>query len=195
MKTVARIKVRGTGSSNATVTSSPAGIACGGDCTETYDSGTTVTLTPGSASAGSFFAGWTGGGCAGTSTCVLTLTADTTVTAVYTLTSSTISFSDDPLLTGQTLVKAAHIVELRTAINTLRTNNGLGTFTFTDPSLAAGAIIKGLHVTELRTALDAVYTQRGRAVPTYSDPTITATLTKVKTLHVSELRMAVRLAE
>ena len=185
----------GTGSSTAAITSSPVGITCGGDCTEAYDSGTTVTLTPGAASAGSFFAGWTGGGCAGTGSCVLTLTADTTVTAVYTLTSSMIVFSDDPLVTGQTLVKAAHIVELRNAVNTLRSANGLGAFTFTDPALAAGAIIKGVHVSELRTALDAVYIQRGRAVPTYSDPTITASLTKVKGLHVSELRMTVRLVE
>lgn len=185
----------GTGSSSAAVTSSPAGITCGGDCTEPYDSGTTVTLTPGAASVGSFFAGWTGGGCAGTGSCVLTLTVDTTVTAVYTLSSTLISFSDDPLITGLTAVKAAHVVELRNAINTLRSNNGLGAFTFTDSPLAAGATIMVVHLTDLRTALDPVYVQRGRAVPTYTDPTITATQTLVKGLHVSELRLAVRLVE
>jgi Cu/Zn superoxide dismutase len=185
----------GTGSASAPISSNPAGISCGGDCTEPYDSGTTVTSTAGTPSAGSFFAGWTGAGCAGTGTCVITLTTDTAVTAVYTLTTTSIAFTDDPLTTGSTLVKAAHINELRTAVNTLRTSNGLGAFTFTDPSLAAGTTIKVVHITELRTALGAVYVQRGRAVPTYSDPSITANVTKVKGLHISELRMAVRLVE
>ena len=185
----------GTGSANSAISSNPVGITCGGDCTEAYSSGTTVTLTAGSPAGGSFFAGWTGGGCAGTGTCIVTLTADTTVTAVYTLTSTSISFTDDPLVPGVTLVKAAHINELRTAVNTLRTNNGLGAFTFTDPSLTAGTTIQAVHVAELRTALAAVYVQRGRTAPTYSDPTLTASVTIVKGLHVSELRMAVRLVE
>jgi len=63
-----------------------------------------------------------------------------------------------------------------------------------DPSLA-GTAIKAVHIDELRTALGAVYIQRGRAIPAYSDPAITANVTKVKGLHVSELRMAVRLVE
>lgn len=111
-------------------------------------------VTP--AAAGSFFAGWIGGGCAGTGSCVVALTADTTVTAVCTLSSTAFSFSDDPLTTGQTVVKAAHIVELRSAVNTLRGNNGLGAFFFTDPVLAAGAAVKAVHITELRAALGAV---------------------------------------
>lgn len=188
------VNTGGSGSSGATVTSSPAGIACGGDCTKAYDSGTTVTLTAGAASAGSFFAGWTGGGCAGTGTCVVAPTSDTTVTAVYTLSSSTIAFSNDPLPSGQ-LVNAQHINELRNAINTLRVNNSLSSYPFTDTTLSPGAVIKAVHATELRTALNGVYTQRGRAVPTYTDSTITATQTVIKALHVSELRLAVRLVE
>jgi Cu/Zn superoxide dismutase len=184
----------GTGSSSGVATSSPAGISCGGDCSEAYSSGTMVTLTAGTAAAGSFFAGWTGGGCAGTGACVVTLTADTTVTAVYTLSSTPFAFSDDPIITGQTKVKAVHITELRNAINTLRTNNSLGTFTFSDPALTVSDSIEGVHITELRTALGAVYTQRSRSVPSYTDPTIN-TPTAIKTLHVSELRMAVRLVE
>ncbi len=47
------------GTGTGTVTSSPAGIDCGGDCSEDYDYNTGVTLTA-TADADSFFAGWSG---------------------------------------------------------------------------------------------------------------------------------------
>ncbi|MCH7666385.1 MAG: hypothetical protein IH936_10715, partial [Acidobacteria bacterium] len=47
------------GSGAGTVTSSPAGINCGGDCAEVYTSGTVVNLTP-TPGAGSAFTGWSG---------------------------------------------------------------------------------------------------------------------------------------
>ncbi|MBW2262930.1 MAG: hypothetical protein JRG91_13215 [Deltaproteobacteria bacterium] len=72
------------GTGSGTVTSSPTGISCGTDCSETYDHGTGVTLTA-AASTGSTFSGWSGGGCSGTGTCVVTLMSATTVTATFTL--------------------------------------------------------------------------------------------------------------
>ena len=50
-----------TGNGSGSVTSHPAGIGCGADCSEAYDPGTrvTVTATPGSVSV---FLGW-GGAC------------------------------------------------------------------------------------------------------------------------------------
>lgn len=60
------------GSGTGTVTSSPGGISCGADCAEIYPPGTSVTLTA-SAAADSRFVGWTGGGCTGTGTCVVTV--------------------------------------------------------------------------------------------------------------------------
>lgn len=71
------------GTGVGTVTSAPAGINCGVDCSEIYLDGTTVTL---SAAAGgeSSFDGWAGGGCSGTGDCVTTITANTTVTATFT---------------------------------------------------------------------------------------------------------------
>ena len=67
-----------------TVTSSeqPPRINCGANCSAVYDPGTTVTLTA-TPAAGSTFEGWTGGGCAGTGTCTVTLTGNTTVTARF----------------------------------------------------------------------------------------------------------------
>ena len=47
------------GTGNGTVTSNPAGINCGGDCSESYTSGTVVVLNALPA-AGSVFSGWSG---------------------------------------------------------------------------------------------------------------------------------------
>ncbi|MBK9037474.1 MAG: DUF4215 domain-containing protein [Myxococcales bacterium] len=72
------------GTGTGTVTSNPTGITCGGDCTEAYVDGSVVVLTAVPA-VGSSFAGWAGGGCSGTGTCVVTMTATTGVTATFTL--------------------------------------------------------------------------------------------------------------
>jgi hypothetical protein len=69
------------GSGSGSVTSSPAGIDCGATCAHAFKAGTQITLTA-SASQGNF-AGWSGGGCSGTGTCVVTLNSDTTVTATF----------------------------------------------------------------------------------------------------------------
>ena len=76
--TVARA---GTGS--GTVTSSTGGIACGAACSASYASGAAVTLTA-TAATGSTFTGWSGA-CAGTGTCIVTMTASRSVAATFTL--------------------------------------------------------------------------------------------------------------
>jgi hypothetical protein len=75
------------GTGTGTVTSTPAGITCGSDCTETAGSGTSVILTAVAAS-GSTFSAWSGGGCSGAAACTVTLNADTTVTATFNTTSA-----------------------------------------------------------------------------------------------------------
>jgi hypothetical protein len=71
-----------TGSGGGSISSSPTGIACGTDCREPFTSGTRVTVTA-SASAGSVFRGWAGGGCSGTSACTVTMDQARSVEALF----------------------------------------------------------------------------------------------------------------
>jgi hypothetical protein len=79
----ATLSVTRAGSGSGTVSSSPPGIACGSTCSAQFDAGTQVMLTAAPA-AGSAFAGWSGGGCAGIGTCTITLSSETTITATFT---------------------------------------------------------------------------------------------------------------
>jgi hypothetical protein len=85
------LTVAGAGTGNGGVTSVPAGISCtiaaavaSDDCSESYDDGTSVTLTA-VADAGSAFDGWSGAGCSGTGTCQVTMDQARNVTATFEL--------------------------------------------------------------------------------------------------------------
>ncbi len=75
--TVAR---NGTGS--GLVSSSPSGVNCGGDCTESFPEGGSVTLSA-IAATGSTFSGWSGA-CSGMGSCTVSMTADRHVIATFT---------------------------------------------------------------------------------------------------------------
>ena len=72
------------GNGSGTVTSNVGGINCGATCGASYANGTVVTLTA-TAAAGSIFVGWSGAGCAGTGTCVVTMNSAQGVTATFAL--------------------------------------------------------------------------------------------------------------
>jgi poly(3-hydroxybutyrate) depolymerase len=59
------------------------GIDCGLDCDSVYDNATDVTLTA-TPRDGATFDGWSGGGCTGTGSCVVHMTARQAVTATFT---------------------------------------------------------------------------------------------------------------
>ncbi|MBZ0155379.1 MAG: S-layer homology domain-containing protein [Alphaproteobacteria bacterium] len=88
----ALLTVSKSGTGSLTVTSSPAGIDCGTDCTETYTLDTAVILTA-TADSGTTFTGWSGACENNSTTCNVTMSADTSVTAHY-LISDTSSFGD-----------------------------------------------------------------------------------------------------
>ena len=173
------------GGGTGTVTSTPAGLACSTVCSATFSSGTSVTLTAGPG-AGSAFAGWSGA-CSGAGPCTVLIDQARAVTARFSRV-----FTDQTLTPRSSVVRAAHFTELRSAIDTVRSRQGLATFGWTDPSLAAGATtIKRVHLVELRAAVAAVYSARGLSAPAWTDPTITAAATLVRAVHITELRAAV----
>lgn len=73
------------GAGNGSVTSDVGSIDCtkaSGTCSDVYDDGTEVVLTA-TADAGYVFSGWSGEGCSGIETCVLTLSAAKSVRATF----------------------------------------------------------------------------------------------------------------
>jgi hypothetical protein len=76
-----KLTVAKTGSGFGAIVSSPAGINCGSDCDQEYESGKIVTLTA-TAEAGSKFTGWAGS-CAGTGVCEVTMSAAKEVKANF----------------------------------------------------------------------------------------------------------------
>lgn len=105
---------------------------------------------------------------------------------------TTIVFTDDPLVTGSTLIKAVHITQLRTAVNSLRACAGLPASTFTDPSLGIGTSVKKNHIDELRSGMTAARSALGLPAIVFTDPTLTTGVTPVRKLHVSDLRTGVK---
>jgi len=79
------------GTGLGTVTSSPAGLSCGSDCSELYNAGTVVTLSA-VPDVSSTFSGWSGA-CTGTGSCSVTMNAAKSVNAVFNFKTYTITAS------------------------------------------------------------------------------------------------------
>ncbi|HXH95329.1 MAG TPA: hypothetical protein VNN25_27385, partial [Thermoanaerobaculia bacterium] len=100
---------------------------------------------------------------------------------------TTVIFVDDPLLNS--LVKAVHLSQLRTAANAVRLLAGLTAFSFTDTS-TAGTPIRALHLTELRSSLDEARAPLGLTTGGYTDAS--PANVAIKTVHFQELRSRVQ---
>jgi hypothetical protein len=112
--------------------------------------------------------------------------ANGTLTGFSTLDAATTTIFTDPVLNATVPVKAAHLTELRTAINSMRAAANLPAFAFT--TLTPGATVSRAHVLELRTALNSARNNLGLSPITYVDPTITAQSTAIKAIHLMQLR-------
>jgi hypothetical protein len=99
---------------------------------------------------------------------------------------TTIVFTDDPLVAGVTVIYGQHVVELRQAVNAVRAAAGLSAATWTDSSLT-GIEVKAVHISELSSNLDAARSVLGLSTGSYTD-SLTPGTTLIKAVHVSELR-------
>ena len=137
------------GSGTGTVTSSPSGINCGSNCTVTVDSRTVFTLTATSDS-GSTFAGWSGSGCSGTSSCVVVVNGNkSSVSATFNtssppppppsgqLYSTNFGVPEDPISENGRWISGKSVGLLWNDVNTLP---GFATFSGTSPSGYADAV-------------------------------------------------------
>ncbi len=92
--TTFNLNVTKSGTGAGVVTSTPAGINCGTDCTEAYASGSVVTLSAQPA-AGSTFAGWSGA-CTGAAACAVTMDAAKSVGAAFSASTTATTLSVNP---------------------------------------------------------------------------------------------------
>ena len=81
--TTALLNVTRSGTGSGGVTSSPGGINCAGNCSASFNTGASVTLTA-VPSTGSTFSGW-GGDCSGLSACVVAMGSARNVSASFTI--------------------------------------------------------------------------------------------------------------
>jgi hypothetical protein len=100
-----QLTVNKAGSGTGIVTSDPSGIFCGNVCSSSFERGKIVTLNA-SATNGSGFMGWTGGGCIGTGPCTVAMGSDQTVTATFAAASTFVTLTVIKLGLGQGTVSS-----------------------------------------------------------------------------------------
>lgn len=100
------------------------------------------------------------------------------------------TFTDDPIMAGVTIVKALHVAELRSAIDGARTRLGLGAYSWSTPP-AVGAFVTAAQVVDLRTAVLPIL-QRIGAVTAFTDEPLVAG-SPIRAIHLQEIRDRLRL--
>jgi hypothetical protein len=136
---VPTLSVNRSGGGAGAVTSTPAGISCGTDCTEPYPSGTAVTLTA-TPAAGATFTGWSGD-CTGTGPCTVTMTTNRAATASFA--STGLSYS---LTVTQNGTGGGTVVSVPSGINcgtSCSAAYGAGTVVTLTATPAGGSVLSG----------------------------------------------------
>jgi RHS repeat-associated protein len=104
--------------------------------------------------------------------------------------------SDSPSCSPLTDIKAAHITELQTAINAVRSLAGASGYSWTY-SVSTGSTIHVEDVRDLRTALDYALSTLNLQTSSYTDNTLVGysenplTATTIKAVHIREIRLRV----
>lgn len=101
---------------------------------------------------------------------------------------TTTIFTDPTLTGGLTRIKLVHFTELLTAVNATRVLAGLGTIAFTAPTPSTSVTVRRQHLLDLRAALDAARSTLALPALTYTDPVVIARTTRVKAVHITEVR-------
>ncbi|HEX6639879.1 MAG TPA: hypothetical protein VF215_02140, partial [Thermoanaerobaculia bacterium] len=96
----------------------------------------------------------------------------------------TVQFSSDP----NRVIRAAHINDLRDAIDDLRAAFGLGNASYTR-AIAAGKKVKAFDLTEMRSAVDAARSAAG--LPAFAWAEAIVSQTPIAWSHWRELQMAI----
>lgn len=104
---------------------------------------------------------------------------------------TTIFFSDNPLVAQSTRIEALHLTELRTAVNAFRLSAGLSPLA-ADSSIAAGSLVRAQHIATLRTALNQARSAASVVPLSFTDGTLTVGVTRIKAIHVQQLRGGVQ---
>ena len=188
------LTVTRTGTGSGTIISAPAGIGCPVTCAAPFTPGTRVTLAA-QADPGSIFSGWSGG-CSGTSACVVTLNAATTVTATFTFQGFVLTVTTQG--PGTVLSTPAGIGCGPNA--TCPAVFSPGTAVTLTAVAAAGATFSGWSGACAGTTACTVTMSAARAATatftttfggTFTDDPLVPRVTLVKVVHVTELRLAI----
>ena len=131
------------------------------------------------------------GACSGTlPECTVIMSGPFTATATFGR-----IFTDDPLGAATTMVKAAHVLELRAAIDSLRAWRSLSAISWTDQVLIAGVTpIGATHMIQLRSALDGVYVADSLSPPAWGAAPV-AGVTMITAAQFEQVRTAIRVVE
>jgi RHS repeat-associated protein len=102
-----------------------------------------------------------------------------------------VTIADDPTGSTVTTMKAAHITELRSAVNAVRSLAGMSAAGWTNPTLTPGvSVISADDVRDVRAKLDEALTALGIQTSGYTDQTLAGAPngTLIKGAHLRELR-------
>jgi len=133
-----------------------------------------VTLTVSPAS-GATFSSSGAAPAADLSSCAVTMTAAKSVTATFSLV-----FTDATVSPGSTIVKAVHVTDLRTAVNTLRGGNGWAIQLHGCDAQRREHRGEGDPLQRAEDGARPGVPAVGLPLPTYTDPTLTPGETAVK---------------